>query len=329
MPISAIIPTYNRRESLIDCLESIYNQSVLPKEIIIINNGSTNISDILLHWTEKFNEKEVNCKYFKNNIENSLTVAKNIGIDLSTEEIISFLDDDLILETDYYKEILLVFSSSLNVNGVMGYNQDVKYQPPRTRQEKIMKKYTDFFQLSMQFSDNKCRVYPSLSYSYPFHHSLHIQTTEWLSGASVFRKKIFLKIRPDTLLKKYSWNEDLEMSYRIHKQYPNSLYITPYAKYWHKGSPEGRIPNYELIYMKEVYALYLFFKLFEYNFTNLFSYIKRWFGQILFFLMQDFIHLSKKRIIITICRIKAMVYVMKHYREIRTGNIDFFNNRLS
>ena len=57
-----------------------------------------------------------------------------------------------------------------------------------------------------------------------------------------YKRAIFekLKLKFDENLKEYSYMEDLLFSYSIHKKYPNSLYITPYAKCIHKVSREGR-----------------------------------------------------------------------------------------
>lgn len=55
-----------------------------------------------------------------------------------------------------------------------------------------------------------------------------------------FRREILRQFKFDESLKGYSYMEDLLLSHSIHKKYPNSLYITPYAKCIHKVSREGR-----------------------------------------------------------------------------------------
>jgi cellulose synthase/poly-beta-1,6-N-acetylglucosamine synthase-like glycosyltransferase len=40
-PISVVIPTYNRADLLRAALESVLAQSVLPKEVVVVDDGST------------------------------------------------------------------------------------------------------------------------------------------------------------------------------------------------------------------------------------------------------------------------------------------------
>ena len=39
--ISVVIATYNDSNNIVQCLDSISNQSILPKEIIVVDDGST------------------------------------------------------------------------------------------------------------------------------------------------------------------------------------------------------------------------------------------------------------------------------------------------
>ncbi len=51
--LSVVIPAYNRAQTLDRVLESIECQTVLPDEVIVVNDGSTdNTLDVLQHWQE-------------------------------------------------------------------------------------------------------------------------------------------------------------------------------------------------------------------------------------------------------------------------------------
>lgn len=45
--ISVVIPTYNRREALIETLKSLNNQTVLPDEVIIVDESTQNNKKII------------------------------------------------------------------------------------------------------------------------------------------------------------------------------------------------------------------------------------------------------------------------------------------
>jgi hypothetical protein len=63
----------------------------------------------------------------------------------------------------------------------------------------------------------------------------------YLHGSNMaLRREIFRQFKFDENLKGYSYMEDFLLSYSIYRKYPNSLYITPYAKCVHKVSREGR-----------------------------------------------------------------------------------------
>ncbi|TPD71957.1 glycosyltransferase family 2 protein [Flavobacterium microcysteis] len=85
---SIIIPLYNKQHSVKRCITSILNQSFKNFEIIVINDGSTDeslaevlsIKDERIHVVNKQNEGVVK--------------ARNLGISLSNNPLISFLDAD-------------------------------------------------------------------------------------------------------------------------------------------------------------------------------------------------------------------------------------------
>jgi glycosyltransferase involved in cell wall biosynthesis len=86
--ISVLIPAFNARAFIRESLESILNQTVLPGEIIVINDGSTDgISDFL---------KSLNIDSLKvlNQTKQGVAAALNLGITNSRGEILAFLDAD-------------------------------------------------------------------------------------------------------------------------------------------------------------------------------------------------------------------------------------------
>jgi glycosyltransferase involved in cell wall biosynthesis len=100
MNISVIIPTYNRFEVLQRALKSVYAQTYKPKEVIVIDDGSTdNTSQI----KNLFSEKAFRVKYYYQ--ENSgVSSARNLGIKKSTCEWVAFLDSDDEFHVDKLKQ---------------------------------------------------------------------------------------------------------------------------------------------------------------------------------------------------------------------------------
>jgi len=101
--VSIIIPSYNRPFYLKEAIESALNQSISPKEILIIDDGSDqqNLGKILalenLHSTVRI---------FAQKTQQGVSHCRNIGIEKSTGEYIIFLDDDDTLHPDMIKNCL-------------------------------------------------------------------------------------------------------------------------------------------------------------------------------------------------------------------------------
>ena len=97
MNISVIIPTYNRAAFLTDTVTSILKQTILPKEIIIIDDGSVdNTKDIV----EKLIDQNPYLIKYISQQNQGVSSARNTGIKNSSHEWICFLDSDDIWEQE-------------------------------------------------------------------------------------------------------------------------------------------------------------------------------------------------------------------------------------
>ncbi|MFC4386541.1 glycosyltransferase [Gracilibacillus marinus] len=88
--VSIIIPVYNVEDYLEECLNSILNQTYPNLEVLMINDGSTDNSKLIL---EKYN-KEYDNFYMFSQSNKGQAVCRNIGIDNSKGKYLYFLDSD-------------------------------------------------------------------------------------------------------------------------------------------------------------------------------------------------------------------------------------------
>lgn len=100
--ISCIIPTVDRQELLNLTLDSVINQTILPKEILIINNGNTNIDYDYLN-IKNFNE--FNIKIFNLPKYIGLATALNFGSIIASSKYLAFIEDDDLWEKNYIKKL--------------------------------------------------------------------------------------------------------------------------------------------------------------------------------------------------------------------------------
>ena len=320
MRISIIITTYKRRKDLQECLKSILLQNHLPREILIVDNGNDKETEKLVKENlGEFERKNVFLKYLRNERENSLTIARNIGAKSAIGDIILFLDDDVVLDKDYVKELLKVYEKYPNAVGVQGYIAQEGISKIRNLINKALFLY--------HLEKDRCRVFSSVTTTYPYQLN-KIRSCEWLSGANhSYKRQILKEFTYDEKLKKYSEGEDLEFSYRVFKKYPGSLYITPYAKLIHKTSTEGRLLSKELINMREIYGLYLFYKVIDQNLKNKLIYLWSRIGKLIFNIGRSFFKLSPVGLIENIYIIGAYIHCIRHLKEIKKGELDFLMKR--
>ncbi|MFJ1321774.1 glycosyltransferase family 2 protein [Capnocytophaga canis] len=96
MKTSLIITTYNRPDALQLVFESILSQKVLPDEVIIADDGSTNETKLLIRkYSEKFPIPMFHAWQPDNGFR--LAEARNRGIAKSSGNYIVFIDGDMVL----------------------------------------------------------------------------------------------------------------------------------------------------------------------------------------------------------------------------------------
>lgn len=99
---SVVLITYNREKQLFGALKSLENQTYLPKEIILVNNGvkKYELSDFKLK--KSFKKKIQIINNSKNLFQSA---ARNKGSYVARNKFLCFLDDDDTWEKNYLKKI--------------------------------------------------------------------------------------------------------------------------------------------------------------------------------------------------------------------------------
>ena len=201
MKISVIIPVYNSSKFIYKSIESVLDQTFLPHEIIVIDDGSTdNTAEIVSSYKDIVLFKQSN---------KGPSAARNLGMDKATGNWIAFLDAD----------------------DIWGNN---KLQ----LQKNIIDNYPQLQWVSTAFTDIRFR---SKTYKFPFHNNgfirdffvamncgLSFKTSTILLHKNIYKSKYF---RFNT---EFRNSEDTEMWLRIGCQYPEMGYVhQSVAKYMH------------------------------------------------------------------------------------------------
>ena len=104
--VSVVIPAYNAEKFIVDALESTLNQTHLPREVLIINDGSNDQTFKTIEgWIEK--TKSTYPAYTLLTQDNhGLPATRNVGIRRATGRWIALLDADDIWEPNHLSELL-------------------------------------------------------------------------------------------------------------------------------------------------------------------------------------------------------------------------------
>jgi len=117
--LSVIIPLYNSSYSIKRCLDSVTNQSLVPKTIIVVNDGSTDDSEAII--------KSLNIAgiiYLTQENKGQAT-ARNLGLNRVNTKYIAFLDSDDYWEAGF-TETCIGFLEKNETIDVVNTAQNVK-----------------------------------------------------------------------------------------------------------------------------------------------------------------------------------------------------------
>lgn len=126
LKISVVIPTYNRPNELKQAVESVFSQSVLPEEIIIVNDGnSSNILDEMSRY------KLVKVLHNKKSMGGNF--SRNRGAKEAKGDILMFLDDDDTWERNKIKDQIKVFAQDYRGVDLVFSGRIVVYDDERNK----------------------------------------------------------------------------------------------------------------------------------------------------------------------------------------------------
>ena len=248
-----IICTYMRPNPLLDLLKSVNKQTLYPDEILIIDGSKDDLTNKLL---DSYSFK--NLKYFKVFDENrGLTRQRNYGLNLvdDSSEFIYFLDDDVMLQSDYFEQIMSTYKQYPDAIAVGGYiSNEVKWFPSNKKNEKSkfyfdnwMRKEPSRYRLRniLGLQPNSDPGFlPNFGYARstgflpPSKKTYYVEF--FMGGVSSYKKSLFNEIQFSHYFEGYCLYEDLDFCLRASKL--GKLYVNTAAQLEHYHEASGR-PN--------------------------------------------------------------------------------------
>ena len=162
--VSIIIPTYNREEVLCQTIELALKQDYSSYEVIVVDQTGKHSSS-----TEKYMEQSKGrVRYLKLDRPNTPT-ARNLGVREAKGEIVVFLDDDTVFESDLLKKHVANYADP-QIGGVAG---QVIGPGEQIRHEEKVGYFTSLGICSCNyFSDQRTRVHSTMGCNMSFRRNL-------------------------------------------------------------------------------------------------------------------------------------------------------------
>lgn len=258
MNFTLIVCTYMRPLPLLNLLESVKLQTLYPNEILIVD-GSTNKETELMLGQNPFQ----NLRYFLvPNEHRGLTRQRNYGVALvaNDTEIICFLDDDTVLEANYFEEIIRTYTVFPEALGVGGYiNNETKWQKVDEEYQPTIHEFAydgwkqqdgSRFVMRKRFgldSDAKPGFLPefsngrSIGFLPPSGKIYEVE--QLMGGVSSFKKSVFDSFSFSTYFEGYGLYEDADFTLRLSKT--GKLYVNTNAQLGHFHDEAGRPNQYK------------------------------------------------------------------------------------
>ena len=236
--LSIVIPYYNLGKTLPETIESIKQTEYKKYEIIIVNDGSTDIDsiDVLQRYENDENIKIIN-------IENKgLANARNVGAEAAKGEFIAFIDADDKVDKTFYPKAIDILHQYKNVSYVYSW---------------------------VQYFEGSEAVWPTFNVHIPY-----LLCANMLAAYSVIRKNDFLNFGKNRIKMEYGMEdydgwvslaehgylgvaipEKLNL-YRVRKNSMSRSFNKKMRIYLYQTSREGHERIFEK-YSKEIYMLLL------------------------------------------------------------------------
>jgi GT2 family glycosyltransferase len=230
--VSVIIPTKNRPAALQQCLQSLFQQTTLPRELIIVDQSSSEDSRERVTRQYETSAERVQAAlhlcYIREPQIPGAAVARNRGMDVANGSIWLLLDDDMYLEPSFLEELLTVYQRHPDIAGVSGIITN--YSPPSLS----FRLWSSVF-VRGPFHDERQPIYWSAERLQKVE---PIPVSRFGAGLMSFRAEAVRQVRFDDALRGLPEGEDVDFCARLRPG--TKLVIAPRARIAHEASSIGR-----------------------------------------------------------------------------------------
>ena len=244
--ISIIIVSYNVKEYIISCIESIYKHSKSNHsfEIVVVDNNSEDGT------TDSLEKKFPEISLIKNNYNAGFSIATNQGVRLCQGKYIFILNPDTLLVEDVLGKLINEAKNrkELGAIGPAIIDGNGAFQQSFWRNPSIINTLLSIFHLDLL---NYRKNYKDKKFS-------TISDVETISGAALFlQRKTFNKL--NGFNEKLFWMEDIDLCFRLNKLGYKTYYM-PKTKIVHLSGKSAET-NYKVAISNQLLSKIKFFRI--------------------------------------------------------------------
>ncbi len=250
-----VIPTYQREAVLIRCLQFAAQQTLLPKEIIVVDASPS--------WKETRDKvvQELVTQYPRIDWQyiqakrTSSAAQRNQGIDQVTADIVFLIDDDSFMYPECAKEVLRLYAQD-TAHKVAGIMPKIEALPPdsqstfknsKTKNKlKIMQRRLRAIAKRLVKDDD---IFIPYNFTFPKYtlpkalQNMETHPVQMMHGARMsYRFEVLKQVRFEETLERYAVNEDNDVCYRA--SHCGMLLHALKARLCHIQHSEGRLTRF-------------------------------------------------------------------------------------
>ena len=207
---SLVIPTKNRSEKLIYLLKKIQEYNIFFREIIIVDSSEQNHKKKIINFIRKKKIRLINSYP-------STTHQRNLGlIKAISSEYVLFLDDDIKIQKNSFKEMNNAIKKYKKLNDICSYAFNLSSNQKKFKNESFKKgKILKFLGL---YSNQPGKVLKS-GWHTKISNLKNDTYVDWVySGATIFKSNKIKKLKFKNLNKGFNYLEDLHFSFKLTKK---------------------------------------------------------------------------------------------------------------
>ncbi len=235
--ISVVTPTLRRPAEVLDLLENLSRQTILPTEVVLVDGAPSEETETETAVRKVLHSYSFEIRYIRHG--GGTAIQRNVGIDAAQGDFIALVDDDVRLAKDFIAKMLEVFRADQpkKIGGIVGYRTNQYLRAEDSERWRWYKR----LHLLKTFEPGRY----DFETGYPINNNLQapfegVRPVDFMTTAcAIWRREVFDSgLRFDPFFHDYGILEDAHFSLRARREWTLLQHGDAHCEELH--SPHGR-----------------------------------------------------------------------------------------